>query len=290
MIKCLICGAERKMSIVEHLKSVHNMSSKEYKEKYNAEYRTEEFRKSVSEQQKKVWSDPEYKERMCKSRQISHRTEEFRKKQSKIIKKTYENGHTNWNSGLTKEEDERLKSIGEKNRQHLKGKKNPEHSEKMKQVWKKFKEEKPDEWEELKNRQKDTITRMIANGDLCIKNTNFKTGWYEGKNDKYYYASSLEEGLMKLLDEMSIIRTWTNKHGIRILYLEEEKEKIYIPDFLITLITGDDVVVETKGTGFLKSINTQLKTKAAMEIYGDNYFVSDNLDEIKEFLNEKSKN
>ena len=74
MVKCKICGIEKQSSIVEHLRHSHKMSCKEYRELFNdAQVKSSEFKLLVSKQQKEVWSNKDYAEKMCLSRQQTHR-------------------------------------------------------------------------------------------------------------------------------------------------------------------------------------------------------------------------
>lgn len=282
MIKCIICGIEKEYSIVEHLKFVHNMTSKEYKEKYNLEVRSEEFKKNTSKHSKNVWLQKGYKEKMSDIQKKSHSTKEFKEKQSKKLKKYYEEGGKTWNDGLTKDLDIRLKSIGEKNRKRIKGSKNPEHSLRLKKVWEKIKEENPEKLIEYNRKKSETICRLISeNKNYHLGYNQYKRGYYK----EFYFASSYEEKFMIFLDSCDKIKDWTNKHGIVIRYLDSEGiNRGYIPDFKLELINGDILIIEIKAEKLINDVNVQLKLKAATKIYDNNYYLLSTTDELKEII------
>ena len=87
MVKCLICGVEKKCSIVEHLKFEHQLKSDEYKKMFvGSKVKSDNERLKMSDRAKKMWSKPEYKEQQIKKRNISHQDPTFKKKMSEIIK------------------------------------------------------------------------------------------------------------------------------------------------------------------------------------------------------------
>ena len=63
-------------------------------------------------------------------------TKEVKQNMSEKKKKFYANGGKPWNKGLTKETDERVKNIGLKVTKSLLGRKSPEHTLRMKEIWK----------------------------------------------------------------------------------------------------------------------------------------------------------
>ena len=271
MVKCNICGIEKEISIVEHLRHTHKLTVPRYREIYpGADVKSEEAKKLVSEQNKKVWQDEEYRKKMRESRQVSHRKESFREAQSKRIKEVYERGFKSWSTGLTKEDDERLACIGRKNSEHLTGrtKEDYEYLKKKSESlagWipigfdkKKWSEEKIREWKEKISK---TVSEGIAEGKYSITKNGYSKGWYEKQNgEKEYYESSWELELMNHLDSLSL--EWTKKHKIIISYKDEMgDERRYIPDFLITS-NNKKLLLELKG--FSRSqIEIESKKKSA---------------------------
>jgi hypothetical protein len=256
MVKCKICGTEKEISIVEHLRHTHKLSVPGYREIYpDADVKSEEAKKLVSEQHKKVWQDENYRKRMCESRQVSHRKESFREAQSKRIKAVYERGFISWNAGLTKESDERVASVGRKNSEHLTGRTKEDYEYLKKRSedlvgiipigfdQKKWSEEKIQAWKEKISK---AVSEGIAEGKYSIPKNGYSKGWYEKQNgEKEYYESSWELELMNHLDSLNI--EWTKKHKIIISYKDETgDERRYIPDFLITF-NNKKLLLELKG-------------------------------------------
>lgn len=256
MVKCLICGFEREISIVEHLRHTHKLTVPKYKELYQgAEVKSEKARQLISEQNQKVWRDEEYKKKMIASRQISHRTEKFRKEQSERIKSVYARGFVSWNAGLSKEIDERLVSIGIKNSNHLTGRTKEtheylkKHSVELEGIIpagfdkKEWSEEKIKLWKEKISK---TISNGISVGNYSFSKNSYSKGWYEKPNkEKEYYESSWELEIMKYLDFLGL--EWTKKHKIIISYKDaSENARRYVPDFLI-VSNEKKLLLEIKG-------------------------------------------
>lgn len=90
----------------------------------------------------------------------------------------------------------------------------------------------------------------IANGtfDILSNNRGQKSWYTSSKTKEMLHADSfLEVCRMKELDEDASVLKWTKRHGIRIEYQYEGVVRHYVPDFLITLTTGDIVIEEVKG-------------------------------------------
>jgi hypothetical protein len=102
MIKCLICGAERKMSIIAHLIKTHKINPQEYKKTYKAEIESLELINERTNRIKKLWQSQDFKEKMSEVRKAQF-TPEVRDKMSKTNKEQYKNGRKTWCFGLTKE-------------------------------------------------------------------------------------------------------------------------------------------------------------------------------------------
>lgn len=271
MVKCKICGIEKEISIVEHLRHTHKLTVPRYREIYpDADVKSEEAKRLISEQNKKVWQDEEYRKKMCESRQVSHRKESFREAQSKRIKEVYERGFKNWNKGLTKEDDERIASTGRKNSEHLIGrtKEDYEYLKKFSEFRagiipvgfnkKNWTEEKIQSW---KTKISKSVSEGLAEGRYSTSKSGYLKGWYQKLDGgKEYYESSWELELMNHLDSLSL--EWTKKHKIILLYKDEMgDERRYVPDFLLTL-NNKKLLLELKG--FSRSqIEIESKKKSA---------------------------
>ncbi len=288
MIKCAICGLEKEYSIAEHLKYVHNMKSIDYKEKFGLEVRSEEFKKKTSEYSKQVWQREGFSEKMSLSRKETHNTEEFKQKMSKISKKRCEDGLNQHfvKKGLSKDTDASIRERSAKISKALSGRENPEHSLRMKSVWMKQKEENPEKWRERNIRRSESICKLIAENDgHNLGQNQYKRGYYKD----FYYASSYEERLMIDLDNNDKVKSWTNKHGIVIRYIDETgRNRGYIPDFKIELINDIVLIVETKAEKLIDTEEVQLKKEAALKLY-ENYFLISTVEECREIINDKCK-
>lgn len=304
MVKCLICSLEKKFSIVEHLRSTHGLSTKEYRSQFeNAEVKSLELKEMVSNNNRNAWANPDYHKKMCESRQVTHRTEEFRKKQSAIISSVYANGHKSWNDGLTKHDDERISAVGKRNSELLSGRSKETHA--YLEVHSSFmKENASDEFrfrsswtKERKAEWKQKISESVSDAVLegrCSSSNRYKKGWYLTKTgSREFYDSSWELELMMFLDTTTL--SWTKSHGHKISYINENNEtRRYVPDFYIC----DDYkkcILELKG--FSINANEIERKRLAAETFAlklnASYFLSFSVDEAKkhivDFFGEKNE-
>ena len=87
MVKCLICGVEKKCSIVEHLKFEHQLKSDEYKKMFKgSKVNSDDELLKMYERSKKNWDRPEFKKKQIQSRKITHQDPIFRNKMSEKLK------------------------------------------------------------------------------------------------------------------------------------------------------------------------------------------------------------
>ena len=66
-------------------------------------------------------------------------------------------------------------------------------------------------------------------------------------NEINYSHSSYELQMMKKLDEDNNVKYWTKNHKIRIQYLLNGHDHIYIPDFLVVYKNENKEIIEVKG-------------------------------------------
>lgn len=300
MIKCLICGLERKMSIAEHLIKTHKIKVKDYKETYKAEVKSLESKNALRKYIKEKWADHDFRQKMIKIRKAQF-TLEVRDKMSKTNKEQYKNGRKTWCFGLTKETHPSLIKTGLKNKEHLTGR-TKEHfeylrikSELFKEKWRigkisnkmtKLNSEwmTEEEYERWRCSISNTLAEKYKTGELRFSNEHFKYGKYK----EYNYDSGLELEIMKFLDSCDFIESWQKDFDV-IPYLDEcGKQRNYVPDFRIVLKNKIEIVIESKGYDKNKQ-RIPLKEKAALEKY-PNYFVCYSLKEIKDKLYEINKN
>lgn len=105
--------------------------------------------------------------------------------------------------------------------------------------------------------------KSIANGRIPNTNGYGTKSWYVSTKtgERVYCNSLLEKFRMIQLDADQNVKFWTKKHGIKIGY-ETDRYRNYVPDFLITLISGDRLIEEVKG----RDLHAQVKYKA-LKVY-----------------------
>lgn len=69
MIECKICGKQFKNTIVYHIKKEHNISTKEYSEKYGNVY-SQEYSQKISNNAKRLWKTKNYREKQKEKAKI----------------------------------------------------------------------------------------------------------------------------------------------------------------------------------------------------------------------------
>lgn len=293
MIKCKICGHESKYRLIEHIQKIHKLDINFYKENYGKVV-SDEYSERVSKKSKEKWQDKEYVEKTNKSKEWIYTDINLQQRRVESIKKYYSNGGKTWNDGLTKDNDDRLKSIGDKNKNNLTGrtKENYEYlkekSDFMKSTWndskllKKWKliQDNIELKKDWKNKISETLTNKILNGKINTLNS-FNNGWYESKNENHWFSSQLEKDSMLLFDKYNL--QWTTKHKIKIEYFIDDERHYYIPDFLIK-IKNIEYIIEMKGfdwDGF-----TDIKKEYA-EKKINNYKLFYTINDLNNFLNEK---
>lgn len=291
-VKCLICGIEKKCSIVEHLKHEHKMSSKLYKEKFpNSIVKSKEISEIFSLRAKKMWDNPEYKERMVKIRNITHKDPNFRQKMSEKIKKIHKenpevfSGFTNWSK--TEEfkkwvkSENRIQKISETSKKRWKD--NDYRNKTIESIKKVLNDGRCDKSKEFKLKMSEKISQLYSEGIIKNEKNKYKTGKFKSKNnEEFIYSSSYELDSMIFLDSNEDIVKWTNKHGIRIKYYFNGLNRNYIPDFLIELSNGNTYIIEMKGWETEEVI---VKEYYAKNIY-PNYKIFYSVNDLKKFIYE----
>ena len=292
MVKCEICGVEKEFTIKDHLKWSHGLNKKSYLEIYpDGEVTSKLQRSRVSERSKKMWDSDVYKDKMSKIRKITHNKPEFKQKMSDIMIKIHNEKpelfekFRNWHK--TKEFKEWVKSESRVNKireSSIKRWGNDEYRKKVIDAMSKSLSDgrctKSDEFRENMSR---IIAEKYANGELTNTCGKYKTGWYLAKDNlNYWFASSYEEKAMIILDNNDNVKKWTNKHGITIKYEINGVKRRYVPDFLVKLKCGKELIIETKGW---ESEEVNIKAEAAMVIYGENYKLVYKINKINNILN-----
>lgn len=299
MLKCALCGHEVKERLIDHIVRKHKdiITLDEYKKLYGSVV-TDEYRNKVSLKGKEKWRDPSYVKATMDSRQVFYNDPLHWEKVTNGIKNYYNNGGKVWNDGLTKADDERLVSIGKKNKEHLTGRTKETHenirvhSERMKQLWtqenrpmthntKWMSEERLLEW---RSKQSKISCEWFENNGYRQVYNGYVQGWYDRKNSiKEWYCSSYELDFMIFLDELGV--EWTTKHNIRLKYMYDGVERNYIPDFKIT-IKNISYIFELKG--WLKDKDKE-KVNVGQQVYGDRYFIYFDVSKAKEKIYELIK-
>jgi len=294
MVKCLICGIEKNCSIVEHLKFEHKMKSVDYKLMFiGSQVKSNDELKRISERTKKIWSDPEFRDKQIKIRNITHNDPEFRKNMSEKIKKIHKetpeifSGFTNWNSSEKFKKwvvsDERIKKISKTSKERWK---NNEYREKTIESMKKsLNDGRCKKSLEYKENMSKKISQLYSEGIISNQSNKYKTGKYTSKNNEIFvYSSSYELESMKLFDFSNLIKTWTNKHGIRIKYFYNDINRHYVPDFLVEFNNGLSYIIEMKGWN---TEEVDVKEYYTKKIY-KNYKIFYSINDLKIFINENN--
>jgi len=315
-LKCAICGLERKYNIGLHLKYKHDMSSDEYTEKFGFPVTTNEFRELISNETKKamnivemkehiskkskeMWSDPDYKSKMCKIQKKSHDTQEFKEGATNRAKKLWGCPEFRRKQKEYKRSPEFLESVKSPSRARkigLSSKNRWEDDEYKQKVTARLREVVNDpnggfrqylyseKWEETRIKISDTISGRIANGELGFgKSDHFYKGWYYNGDGAHWHHSGLELDTMQFLDGSEKVVKWTERHGVRIKYIHpDEQERNYVPDFLVILINGKELLIEMKGFGDEDEVIA--KKEAAEKLY-DSYRLIYSVGELREIIN-----
>jgi hypothetical protein len=290
MVKCLICGIEKEFSIVEHLKFSHNMKSVDYKLLYpDSKVKSELYLTKLSERQKKLWENDDYKNKQIKIRNITHKDPIFRQKMSNTLKKIH-NENPNLFSGFTqwsKTEKfkkwvisaERIEKISKTTKERWE---NPEYKTKARNsIKKKLSDGRCKKSIEYRENMSKKISELYSLGVLYNEKNKYKTGKYNSKNnDEFIYASSYELESMKIFDNTDWISSWTNKHNIRIKYYYNELNRHYVPDFLVDFKNGKSYIIEMKGW---HTEEVDVKEFYTKKIY-PNYHIFYNINELKIFI------
>jgi hypothetical protein len=292
MVKCLICNIEKKASIVEHLKYSHKMSSKEYKKLYsNADVKSMDQKKKMSDMIKKKWSDEEYRKKQVDIRNITHKSPEFRKKMSEKIKKIHEetpnvfSGFTNWSKTdkykVWVKSDERKKKISDASISNWKN--NTYRNKVINSLKESLSNGVCAKNDEYRKKMSETISKLYSTGEIKNENNKYKTGYFTSKDgEKFFYSSSYEKSAMEIFDSHPKISHWTNKHGLRIKYYFNNLERNYVPDFYVEFQNGVSYIIEMKGW---ETEEVRIKEYYTKKKY-NNYKIFYTINELTHFLND----
>ncbi len=292
MVKCIICGVEKKCSIVEHLKFEHQLTTKEYKEKFpNSSVKSDDELKKMSERTKKNWSNSEYRDKQVKIRNITHKDPEFKKKMSEIKKKEHKeqpelySGFTQWS--LTEKfkewviSDERKLKISKTSKERWE---NPEYKEKViNSIKQKLNDGRCSKSIEYREKMSEKISKLYSEGIITNSSNKYKRGEYTSKNNEVFlYSSSYELESMILFDKSDNVKMWTNKHGIRIKYYYNNLNRHYVPDFVVEFKNGKTYILELKGW-WIDEVD--VKEHYTKKIY-PNYKIFYSINDLKTFIDE----
>jgi hypothetical protein len=294
MVKCLICGVEKECSIVEHLKFNHGLKTHEYKKMFEgSKVKSDYVLQKMSDNAKKNWSNDEYVKKQIKIRNITHKNPEFRQKMSETIKKKHRenpelfSGFTQWSKTEKFKEwvvsKERLDKISETSKKRWE---NDEYREKtIKSITKSLNDGRCEKTKEFRENMSKIISKLYSEGTISNESNKYKTGKYESKvGETFLYSSSYELDSMILFDESPNVKSWTNKHGIRIKYFYNNLNRHYVPDFLIDFLNGETYIIEMKGWN-TEEVN--VKEYYTKKIY-PNYRIFYSVYELKQFLHENN--
>lgn len=120
--------------------------------------------------------------------------------------------------------------------------------------------------ESAKARMSEAKARLINEGRFPIHGTCNKKGWYTSTKtgQACFFRSSWEEALMKWLDSSSDVATWEYERlRIPYHYSVENRQRWYVPDFVVTRVDGCRQVIEVKPKEFIEAERVKLKREAA---------------------------
>ena len=166
---------------------------------------------------------------------------------------------TPWAKGKSKDTDERLEIISNKNKVII---------QKMYDNGEIDLSKRKIDYAAVGRKISDTISRKLADGTLENQHR-FVKGWYNKKDGtQEYYESSYERKYMEILEGMGT--SWTKRHGIRIQYYSPIKRKLcyYVPDFFV----NDKEIHEVKPMKRTHEPENKAKTQAA-----EQYCLTNNL-------------
>jgi len=287
-----MCNHLKEYSIVEHIKYAHNITTKQYRELFpDAPVKSEKQIKIQSEQSKKKWQNDEFKNNQIKKRKITHTSPEFRKKMSDKITKIHKET-PNVFSGLTNyhktnefkmwvTSESRIDKIRKTTKDRWAD--NTYRERTINSIKKSLNDGRCAKSVEFRENMSKKISKLYADGVLTNSLCKYKTGKYENKNgDFFIYASSYELDAMIIFDNSELIKSWTNKHGIRIKYYYNNLNRNYVPDFLVNFNNGLTYIIEMKGW---KTEEVEIKEIYIKKIY-PNYKIFYNIEELKKFIDE----
>jgi hypothetical protein len=225
------------------------------------------------------------------SRKISHNKPEFIEKMSEIVKKKHKetpeiySGFTSWSKSERFKEwvksEERIKKISKSSKERW------EDDDYRKRTIQTIKERLNDgrcqKSDDFKEKMSEIISKLYSSGKFSNDSNRYKTGTYtSNKQETFYYSSSYELDSMKFLDSIDYVKTWTNKHGIRIKYYYNNMNRYYIPDFYVELENGNKFIIEMKGW---ETEEVLIKQKYTLKQY-PNYKLFYSVDDLKKFIYE----
>ena len=296
MVKCLICGVEKKCSIKDHLKHTHKISKKDYLGLFpNAQVTSEGFKKEISQRETLKWNSDNFREKMSHIRKVSHNKPEFKQKMSEITKNNHilnPSKFTGFTEYYKTDEferwvvsPERVEKISKSSKQKWS---DDTYRKKVIETLKsKLSDGRCTKSDSFKEKMSEIISKKHADGDLnWYKTIRFNNGVFINKiGEKFYHMSSLELDTMIMLDNNDNIQHWTNKHGIKIPYVYNNINHNYIPDFLIKLTNNKEFIVEMKG---FRTELVDIKTESAFNLY-KNYRIFYDVETLKQFINDEIK-
>ena len=270
-MKCAICNKEFKSITQTHLKK-HSITPKKYKEQYPE---TELFSndtkmamsKNISRAKKgkpnlkakgRKFSE-EHKENIKKnhwSKKSKEETVAIRAKQSENGYKVMELLH---NEGRAhRYTSETAKAVWtDKHREYLKNKitglKRTEETKEKIRI---------NHWSKKSKEEVDVIIERIFLKDAQLKETEKGWFWSEKSKHEMFYMSSYEYRRLMFLEANPEVEWFSTKHNIRISYDWGNSIHTYIPDILIKMRNGSEIVEEIKGY-IREPLKFEAKNKAA---------------------------
>lgn len=130
--------------------------------------------------------------------------------------------------------------------------------------------------EETRAKMSEAKARAIAEGRLPLHGTRNKKGHYVSTktHKEHFFRSSWEEAVMKFLDTNPTVEAWEYE-SVRIPYVygAENRQRWYVPDFVIYFSNGTKEIWEVKPQEFLLTERVMNTTAAGREYCQANGFL-----------------
>jgi hypothetical protein len=245
-MKCLICNNEFKY-LVRHLINDHEISGKEYYDKY------------LKRENEGICV-------VCGKETVYH--ERLKKGYSKTCSIKCSRVILMNDSNYRLKADKNKSEISKRNWANN-SKRRTDRSKLSKKLWQNDEYRNKMKSEETRNKISATIANGIKNDPqkYCV-NKRTKKGWFISKkiNNKIYYQSSYEKKFIEIIENDNNVVSFS-KPDFSVLYLNPKDNKMhrYIPDFIVDYADGTKRLIEIKSNWQLEDSVVMSKARAARQ-------------------------